>query len=276
MGELLEKLRAFDALRDGTDGAHGDVVETRIVHRQPPIFAPPSALEQLNPVIRQVIEGLGTDQLYEHQAAAIARASAGANVVLEAPTASGKTLAFAIPMLEQLLADPASHALLLHPMKALSNDQKRQIDELAVRLVGHREICCWPYDGDTEREYRELLRRKPPAILLTNPEMLHISFLWHADKHDAFLRGLRFIVIDEIHEYRGYFGSNVGLLLRRFLLKLERIGTQPRLFLTTATCANPKEHAERLTGRQCELVRATGRMGPERHFAFINPHIPDY
>ena len=277
MDEVSEVLRAFDALRDHVDGGQGDRVETRVVPRESPRFAPLSALDRVSPAIQRVVEARGVNALYEHQAAAVKCARTGADVVLEAPTASGKTLAFAIPMLERLLANPKSHALLLHPMKALSNDQKRQIDELAGGLTGQRKICCWPYDGDTEADYRSLLRKDPPAILLTNPEMLHLSFLWHADKHDAFLRGLCFIVIDEIHEYRGYFGSNVALLLRRFLEKLERIGNRPQLFLATATCANAKEHAERLTGRSCELVRAVGKMGPERHFAFINPHsIPDY
>lgn len=276
MDKLLEVLRAFDALRDHVDVGQGDRVETRVVPSQPPTFAP-SALDGVKPAIKRALEKQGVEALYEHQADAIKCAKSGANVVLQSPTASGKTLAFAIPMFDQLLTYPKSHALLLHPMNALSNDQKRQIDELAGELNDQRKIHCWPYDGDTDVDYRSVLRNDPPAILLTNPEMLHLSFLYHADKHDAFLRGLRFIVIDEIHEYRGYFGSNVALLLRRFLEKLERIGNKPQLFLATATCANPKEHAERLTGRQCELVSASSKMRPERHFAFINPcSIPDY
>ena len=167
---------------------------------------------------------------------------------------------------------------MIRPMKALSNDQRRQVQELADALPeGSRKIESWPLDGDTEKEDRKLIKMQPPAILLTNPEMLHLSFLGWSSQWKNFLPRVRFIVVDEIHEYRGYFGTNFALLLRRFLLKLARSGCHPQLFLATATCSNPLEHAERLTGRRFSLVSAGQVIGPEQHFVFINPvGIPDF
>lgn len=199
-------------------------------------------------------------------------------MVLEAPTASGKTLCFNIPLILKLLENPASHALMVHPMKALSNDQRRQFESLAAALGERtgRRLESWIFDGDTEAEHRKLIKMSPPALLLTNPEMLHLSFLgWHEQWLD-FLRKLQLLVIDEIHEYRGYFGTNVALLLRRFLAKLRQLGVRPQVALATATCGNPEEHAYRLTGRRCTLVCARTAMQPERHFAFIDPDIPDF
>src|SRR5690606_11718188 len=115
----------------------------------------------------------------------------------------------------------------------------------------HRRLDSWVYDGDLDHEYRKLLKSQPPAVLFTNPEMLHQSFLGWQDQWMKFLRGLKFVVLDEIHEYRGYFGTNVALLLRRFLARLDQLGVHPQLILATATCRNAEEHAYRLTGRQC-------------------------
>ena len=193
---------------------------------------------------------------------------------MESPTASGKTLGFAVPMLDVLLREKHSHALMIYPMKALAFDQREQLRQLCAPLPG---IESWPYDGDTPEEYRNVLRQKPPRILLTNPEYLNMSFLAWRDKWDSFLRQLKFVVIDEMHEYRGFFGGNVALLLRRFFLHLARIGSHPRLFLSTATCANPEEHAKNLTGRDdLEVVSARNILRPKRHFIFVDPHIRDF
>jgi DEAD/DEAH box helicase domain-containing protein len=132
------------------------------------------------------------------------------------------------------------------------------------------------FDGDLDPAHRKALKAQPPAVLFTNPEMLHQSFLGWDSQWLAFLRHLRFVVIDEIHEYRGSFGTNVALLLRRLLARLTRLGVKPQIVLATATCGNPGEHALQLTGRRCRVVHAETRMRPERHIAFIDPDIPDF
>jgi DEAD/DEAH box helicase domain-containing protein len=278
MDELLANLRKFDALRDTSSDGHADTVLTRVVPGRQPIFAPLSYLDRFPSCIREGLATLGIEALYEHQAAAIDRILAGEDVVLEAPTASGKTLCFNIPLVLRLMEDPQSHALMVHPMKALSNDQRRQFQELAQPLerVTGRRLESWIFDGDLDREHRKLLKAQPPAVLFTNPEMLHQSFLGWEEQWLKFLSKLKLVILDEIHEYRGYFGTNVALLLRRFFAKLGQLGVRPQLVLATATCGNAEEHAYRLTGRRCTLVRAAMAMRPERHFAFINPDIPDY
>ena len=159
---------------------------------------------------------------------------------MESPTASGKTLAFTAPMLHSLVRNEGSYALMIYPMKALAFDQRTQIEQLCQPL----NIESWTYDGDTPDDCKKMIRDNPPQILLTNPEYLNLSFLGSRGSwNPEFLRNLRYVVIDEMHEYRGFFGSNMALLLRRFFLHLHRIGVKPRVFLSTATCANPQEHA---------------------------------
>lgn len=268
---LLGKLAEFDALRES------DTINRTELERVRPTYASEWPAD-LHPDVRRALEDAGIARPYQHQVDAITKSLSGADVVLESPTASGKTLSFTAPMLHALKQEPGSHAMMVYPMKALAFDQREQIRSICQPLG----IESWPYDGDTEDEDKTLLRQHPSHIMLTNPEYLNMSFLgsreaW--DKHTdgaRFLRNLRFIVIDEMHEYRGFFGSNMALLLRRFFLYLNRIGARPQVFLSTATCANPQEHARSLTGRDLELVSARDVMRPQRHFLFVNPAIPDF
>jgi DEAD/DEAH box helicase domain-containing protein len=278
VNELLESLRRFDALRDKPGEGQGDDLLTRTLPCQEPVWASASDMQRLPALMSKVLSGLGFSSLYAHQVEAIDAIRSGADVVLESPTASGKTLSFALPLALALGEDPQAHALIIHPMKALSHDQRRQWEQIAAVCNGslRRPLDSWIYDGDTEQEDRALLRTNPPAVLFTNPEMLHASFLGWREQWERFLRGLKMIVLDEIHEYRGYFGTNVALLLRRSLALMEQYGVRPQLVLATATCGNAREHAERLTGRPCTLVRAGATARPQRHFAFIRPGIPDY
>jgi DEAD/DEAH box helicase domain-containing protein len=277
MDELLASLRKFDALRDVPSDGRADQLLTRVLPSCPPDLAP-SYLDRLPSPVKKALANQGIEALYSHQAAAIDLIRAGEDVVLEAPTASGKTLCFNIPLALALLDDPQSHALMVHPMKALSNDQRRQFEELAEPLerATGRRLESWIFDGDLDPEHRKLLKAHPPAVLFTNPEMLHQSFLGWQEQWFKFLSRLKLLILDEIHEYRGYFGTNVALLLRRFLARLGQLGVRPQVVLATATCGNAEEHAYRLTGRRCTLVRAVTAMRPERHFAFINPDIPDF
>ena len=264
---FIAKLNDADALRSG------DKVNCRTVDRVQPSIAN-AWPDGLHASLHNALDTVGIPRPYLHQAEAVTRSVGGCDVVMESPTASGKTLGFAVPMLDALIRDRRSHALMIYPMKALAFDQREQLRQLCKPL---HSIESWPYDGDTPQEHRDALRQKPPRILLTNPEYLNMSFLAWRDKWEPFLRNLRFVVIDEMHEYRGFFGGNVALLLRRFFLHLARIGSQPRIFLSTATCANPKEHARNLTGRDdLHIVSARNILRPRRHYIFVDPDIPDF
>ncbi len=187
-------------------------------------------------------------------------------------------MAFAAPMLHELKHNRGSHALMIYPMKALAFDQRRQVLELCDAMERHHRprIESWFFDGDTDKATRDAIKQRPPQILMTNPEMLNMSFLGWKEQWAGFLRNLRYVVIDEMHEYRGFFGGNMALLLRRFFLHLDRIDVSPRLFLSTATCQNPNEHAWNLTGTDVETVSARSVLRPRRHFIFVNPSIPDF
>ena len=265
------RLKEFDALRDS------DRIERGQLDRIQPQYADAWPAE-LNPAVRKALADAGIPQPYQHQANAIAKALSGADVVMESPTASGKTLAFTAPMLHALKQNPGSHALMIYPMKALAFDQREQIRQICHPI----RVESWPYDGDTPDDIKSCLRENPSHILLTNPEYLNMSFLGQKeawDKHPNganFLRNLRYVIIDEMHEYRGFFGSNMALLLRRFFRYLNQIGAHPQVFLSTATCANPQEHAQALTGRDVEVVSARNVLRPKRHFLFVDPEIPDF
>ena len=272
MSELLESLRNFDALRNGEAGR--DLVQRRVLDSVSPIYGSTTAIDTLDSRLKTALEENGIHRLYQHQSEAISPALEGANVVLQAPTASGKTLAFLIPMLESL-CEQGTHALMLYPTKALALDQREQLQRLINAMPG-RSIDSWWYDGDTDREHRTVLRKSPPSILITNPDMLHNSFLGHSEQWSAFYRRLKWVIVDEMHEYRGYFGSNVSMILRRFSYHLACQGVRPQFFLCSATCANAKEHAQNLTGLEFTEVNASGGMRPTREYVFVKPDIPDY
>lgn len=261
--KFKSRLHDFDAMRktDKTQQAVVDPVEPEYADSWP---------VEIHSALRNELLGSGIKTPYKHQAEAIRISLEGHDVVLESPTASGKTLAFTVPMLDSLLRKPNSHALMIYPMKALAFDQREQLRKLCDPF----EIDSWPYDGDVDQEHRRLLRHNPPRILLTNPELLSMSFLAYREQWEKFLKTLAYVVIDEMHIYRGFFGCNMALLLRRFFLQMERLGAKPRVFLSTATCANPEEHAKNLTGREVRAVSAREVLKPRRHFLFINPDIP--
>ncbi len=262
---FVTQLKEFDALRDD------DEIQTETVECIEPQYAQEWPSE-LHPSVRNALIHAGITTPYKHQAEAISKSLNGVDIVLESPTASGKTMAFAAPMLDTLIRNSGSHALMIYPMKALAFDQRAQIEQLCEPL----SVESFPYDGDTDRTHRDLLRKHPIPILLTNPEYLNMSFLAYKEQWEGFLRNLRYVIIDEMHEYRGFFGANMALLLRRFFLHLNRISASPRIFLSTATCANPAEHAKNLTGRDIKVISARNMFQPKRHFIFVNPAIRDF
>ena len=210
-------------------------------------------------------------KFYSHQAEAINKARQGKNVVIATPTASGKTLAFNIPVLEALTIDKKATALYLYPTKALTNDQLKVLREL------EKDTCikadAGVYDGDTPQHQRASIRENS-RIILTNPYGLHQYLPWHY-KWRTFLQNLKFIVIDEAHVYRGVFGSNVAMVLRRLLRICSFYHANPQIILSSATIANPKEHASRLTGKDFEVVSIDGAPRGNKSFVFWNPPFID-
>ncbi len=209
--------------------------------------------------------------LYSHQADAINKVRAGKNVVIVTPTASGKTLAFNIPVLEALTKDHKTTALYLYPTKALTNDQLKVLREFEKETG----VEAFPnvYDGDTPQSQRVSIRENS-KIILSNPYGLHQYLPWHY-KWRSFLSNLKYIIIDEAHVYRGVFGSNVAMLLRRLMRICNYYHANPQIILSSATIANPEEHAKKLTGKDFEIVSNDGAPRGEKSFLFWNPPFID-
>lgn len=226
--------------------------------------------ESLDSRICRALNHRGINSLYCHQADAFQSVMAGRDVVLVTPTASGKTLCYNLPVLQHLLDDPTSRALYFFPTKALAQDQKNEMEQL-IQEIGV-PLKSYTYDGDTSGTIRQSIRRAG-QIVMTNPDMLHSSILPHHTKWVSFFENLKFIVIDELHVYRGVFGSHVANVIRR----LERIcryyGSHPQFICTSATIRNPQEHAEVLTGRKMTLINRNGAPAVRKHFLFYNPPV---
>ncbi|MEJ2281885.1 MAG: DEAD/DEAH box helicase, partial [Candidatus Bathyarchaeota archaeon] len=210
-------------------------------------------------------------QLYSHQTEAINKIREGKNVVIVTPTASGKTLAFNIPVFEALFKDNKSTALYLYPTKALTNDQLKVL----IKIEKETAIKANPniYDGDTPRNLRAEIRSNS-KIILSNPYGLHQYLPWHY-KWRNFLQNLKFIVIDEGHVYRGVFGSNVAMLLRRLMRICNYYNSNPQIILSSATIANPSEHSKKLTGKEFDVVSNDGAPNGGKFFVFWNPPFID-
>ena len=225
--------------------------------------------DHLHPKLRAALARQGIEQLYAHQAEAWAGAQRGEHLIVTTGTASGKTLAFNLPVLDALAAEPKNRAIYLYPTKALAQDQARALGELAVPRV--RAAI---YDGDTPQERRWQIR-KWANLVLTNPDMLHIGVLPRHDLWADVLHNLRFVVVDEAHVYRGVFGSHVGNVLRR-LRRLARVyGSEPQFLFASATIANPGELAHSLLGVDATVVGGDAAPRAERTIALWNPELID-
>ena len=202
------------------------------------------------------------------------RVEAGADVAAVTPTASGKTLCYNAPVLNRILREPDARALYLFPTKALSQDQKKEILDLVGELKDLRgeDVRADVYDGDTPGDARRSIRTRA-HIVVTNPDMLHAGILPHHTKWAKLFENLRFVVIDEMHTYRGVFGSHLANLLRRLRRVCAHYGAAPQFILSSATIANPRELAEGLTERPISLVDRSGAPRPERFFLFYNPPV---
>jgi DEAD/DEAH box helicase domain-containing protein len=225
---------------------------------------------ELDPRLANALRMRGIEQLYTHQASAVQAALSGQDTVIVTPTASGKTLCFNLPVLQTLLNEPQARALYLFPTKALAQDQYNELYELAG-ATGEK-LKVYTFDGDTPANARRAIR-VAGSIVLTNPDMLHSGILPHHTTWIKLFENLRYVVIDELHHYRGVFGSHVANVLRRLARICSFYGTQPQFICCSATIANPKEHAERLTGREFKLINENGAPAGEKYFLFYNPPV---
>ena len=216
----------------------------------------------------------GVEQLYTHQAEAFGHILARRNVVTTTPTASGKTLCYNAPVLNAILQDPSTRALYLFPTKALAQDQLAELHALSelVTRGTETEIGVFTYDGDTPSDARRAIRGRA-HVVLSNPDMLHSGILPHHPRWAKLFENLRFVVIDELHAYRGVFGSHLGNIIRRLHRVCRHYGSDPIFICSSATIANPRELAESLTGRPFELVERNGAPRGEKFFLFVNPPV---
>jgi DEAD/DEAH box helicase domain-containing protein len=229
---------------------------------------PVSLPESLDPGFAEALGRAGVESLYTHQLEAFETA-ARSNLVITSGTASGKSLAFNLPVLDGIAREPKRRALYLYPTKALAQDQARKLAML--RPPGLREAI---YDGDTPREERPAIRRRN-NLVLTNPDMLHVGLLPHHKSWGNFLANLDWVVVDEAHTYRGVFGSHVANVLRRLRRVARAYGSEPRFLLASATIANPVELAERLVGTPFELIDDDGAPRAGREVTMWNPPLID-
>ncbi len=213
------------------------------------------------------------ENLYSHQAEATDYARAGRNVVVATPTASGKTLTYNLPVLEQCLRDPDSHALYLFPLKALAQDQLKTFNEMTALLPENIRPEAAIYDGDTTPYKRKKIRDNPPSVILTNPEMLHLSILPYHERWAPFIAGLTHIVVDEVHTYRGVMGSHMAMVFRRLLRICKFYGATPSFVFSSATVGNPAALCNALTGLDVHAITDSGAASGKRNFVFFNPVI---
>ncbi|TNJ68163.1 DEAD/DEAH box helicase [Paenibacillus hemerocallicola] len=220
--------------------------------------------------LRAALADKGIDRLYTHQAESFREAEEGRNVVAVTPTASGKTLCYNLPVLNRILRDDSSRALYLFPTKALAQDQVAELHEIVDSLGA--DIKTHTYDGDTPPTVRQAIRNAG-HIVVTNPDMLHSAILPHHTKWVKLFENIQFIVIDELHSYRGVFGSHVANVIRRLKRICRFYGSNPQFICASATIDNPGEHAERLVGEPVTLVNRNGAPAGEKHFVFYNPPV---
>src|SRR5882672_5790284 len=240
-----------------------------IPSREPQFVDFPSSLD---PRLKQVLDARGINKLYSHQGQAFELARNGRNVAIVTPTASGKSLCYNLPVLSRILENPEARALYLYPTKALTYDQLNDLMQWADALGTHKETGVYSYDGDTPQDARAAVRSRG-KIVLSNPDMLHKGILPHHTKWTRLFENLEFIVLDELHTYRGVFGSHVANLFRRLARICEFYGSKPQFICTSATIANPRELAEKLTGRPFELICENGAGESEKHVFFYNPPV---
>jgi DEAD/DEAH box helicase domain-containing protein len=251
--------------------SHQDFGEAFVHHRHLPPANPvygdrPAFHDDLS----RAMARLGPDRLYTHQVEAIQHARAGSSVMVATPTASGKSLIYNLLVLDEVLKNRKAKALYLFPLKALARDQLKALKPW-LEQIKNKEICAEIYDGDTTPHRRKKIRTEPPQILITNPDMLHRGILAHHQSWEAVLQDLAFVVLDEVHTYRGIFGSHVNQVIRRLKRLCGHYGAKPRFILLSATVSNPRDFGQTLIDEDLEVIDSCGAPKAGRHFVFLNP-----
>jgi DEAD/DEAH box helicase domain-containing protein len=260
LGEILD-----DLLISASTGRC--ITASRHFPARPPVYAPfPSTLDAR---IVEALRARGIEQLFSHQARVWELVERGRHVVVVTPTASGKTLCYNLPALQALLAQPEARILYLFPTKALAQDQLADLEALARALP---EMRMFTYDGDTPQDARRAVRARA-NLVLTNPDMLHSGILPHHTKWATLFQNLRYVVIDELHAYRGVFGSHLANVLRRLKRICAHYGSAPQFIMASATIANPGELASRVTGEAVEEITESGAPTGEKTFVCYNPPV---
>src|SRR3989440_2250324 len=260
LGEILD-----DLLTSPSTGPC--ITATRHFAAKPPVLVPfpPS----LDPRVGEALRGRGIGELYSHQARAWELIEKGHHVVVVTPTASGKTLCYNLPALQALVHQPDARVLYLFPTKALAQDQLAELEELARQLP---EMRMFTYDGDTPQDARRAVRARA-NIVLTNPDMLHSGILPHHTKWAVLFQNLEYVVIDELHAYRGVFGSHLANVLRRLRRICAHYGSTPQFIMASATIGNPGELAARLTGENVEELAESGAPRGEKTVPLYKPPV---
>jgi DEAD/DEAH box helicase domain-containing protein len=259
--EIVEQFAARDI--------SGEVITA--IHHIPAREAQWAAMpEWVRPELRAAFAAKGIRQLYTHQTAAAEAVRAGRNIVVVTPTASGKTICYNVPVLNSVLENKDTRALYLFPTKALAQDQLGELNDLAERV--DNAFGVFTYDGDTPADARAAIREKG-HIVLTNPDMLHTGILPHHTKWQRLFENLRYIVLDELHTYRGVFGSHLCNVLRRLRRIASFYGSTPQFICSSATIANPDELAARLIENDVEVLDGNGAPAAEKVFVFYNPPV---
>jgi len=269
----LERIGGRDVDRPDTPDLH-----VTAVRRLPAVAAQlapfPAALD---PRLTAALVSRGVDQLYTHQAEAIGHALAGRHTVVITPTASGKTLCYNAPVLDAILKDRSSRALYLFPTKALAQDQLAELQAMCetIDAATGEKIGVFTYDGDTPQDARRTIRSRA-HLVLSNPDMVHSGILPHHPRWAKLFENLRYVIIDELHAYRGVFGSHLCNVLRRLRRISRHYGSDPVFLCSSATIRNPRELAERLTEQPFELVDKNGAPRGEKFFVFVNPPVVNH
>jgi len=250
---------------------HPDFGDAFVYHRYLSPTRPVYGTEpDLHRDILNTMRRIGINRLYSHQTEALDYLSQGANVLVATPTASGKSLIFNLAVLETIVKNRDAKALYVFPLKALEQDQLKNL-ALWLKEVGGKEISAEIYDGDTTPYRRKKIRINPPQILFTNPDMLHRGILAHHQNWEKLLKNLFFVILDEVHTYRGIFGSHMNQVIRRLKRLCRMYGSAPQFVLLSATVSNPGDFGKSLIEENLEVVRSVGAPRAGQHFIFLNP-----
>lgn len=259
LGPCLEEFLENEDKRGNVTAVH------RLEAKEPTFGDWPAALDSR---LVEALKGRGIERLYSHQSEAIESALSGQDTVVVTPTASGKTLCYNLPVIQGILEDRAARALYMFPTKALSQDQLAELMELDAKVGS--ELGVFTYDGDTPSDARRAVRSRG-HVVITNPDMLHTGILPHHTRWARFFSDLKYVVLDELHTYRGVFGSHIANVLRRLHRICKFHGSNPVFILCSATIANPAEHAQALVGRPVQLVDRSGAPSGRKTVVFYNP-----